>query len=110
KIREVAVQRMSYHVARSLTGVFTEESWAWRRRLVRKVPDQVLNTLKGLVTDRAHALREALWETFPEEALRSLGRVGDARSWGFRCRALRSGPTAGLADSLSGLETSATWE
>lgn len=108
-LRRATAPQAPYHVARGLAGLTVREAWAWREALADPAPDQVLHSLTGLPGRDAHSLRERLWDRAPDEGLRSLAGLADARSWGFRCRALRDGPSGALAESLAGLGASPAW-
>jgi len=94
----------AYYVARGLTGLGANpRTWELRRELEGEVPDQVLHGLSGEGTPEAHELRERHFDRHGDEAVRSTKYVADARSWELRQRARRAGPSAGLAESLAGL-------
>ena len=99
-------EQSPFYVARGLAGLGgLERAWEFRRDLEREVPDQVVHSLLGDPGDEAHALRERHWEEHAEEAVRSTLGVSDARSWTLRSRARRESPSAGLAESVTGLDT-----
>lgn len=53
---------MPLDVARSLSGLDTEQAWKLREELKEKVPGSVAESLKGLDTEQAWKLREELKE------------------------------------------------
>jgi len=95
-----------FYVARGLAGLGgLDRAWALRRDLEREVPDQVVHSVLGDPGDEAHALRVRHWDDHAEESVRSTLGVSDARSWTLRSRARRESPSAGLAESVTGLDT-----
>lgn len=110
-LREVLRHDAPYYVARSLTGLGgRERAWRLRRELSGAEPDQVLHSLRDDAGGEAHRLRQELWDGHREEALGSLRRLDDAPSWRLRERARRETPSAGLAESLAGLDSPPAWE
>jgi dTMP kinase len=96
-----------YYVARGLAGLGgLDRAWTLRRELDPHVPDQVVHSLAGDSGDEAHALRVRHWDGHAEESVRSTMGVSDDRSWSLRRRARSESPSAGLADSVTGLDTS----
>jgi dTMP kinase len=95
-----------FYVARGLAGLGgLERAWTLRRELEAGVPDQVVHSLAGDSGDEAHELRLRRWEDHPEESVRSTMGVNDQRSWSLRDRARNEAPSAGLAESVTGLDT-----
>ncbi len=105
-LREDLKHDAPFYVARGLAGLGgLERAWTLRRELDAHAPDQVVHSLAGDCGDEAHALRVRRWDEHAEEAVRSTMGVSDERSWSLRRRARSESPSAGLADSVTGLDT-----
>jgi dTMP kinase len=100
-----------FYVARGLAGLGgLERAWTLRRELEGSVPDQVVHSLEGDSGDEAHALRVRHWSAHAEESVRSTMGLSDERSWSLRDRARSESPSAGLAESVTGLDTAVARE
>jgi dTMP kinase len=107
-LREDLRREAPYFVARGLTGLGgLERAWALRRELEEQVPGQVVHSLWGDAGEEAHALRVRHWDAHSEESLRSTVGIDDGRSWSLRVRARDEAPSAALAESVTGLDSSA---
>ena len=105
-LRDDLRRKSPFYVARGLAGLGgLDRAWTLRRDLEREVPDQVVHSLLGDSGEEAHALRVRHWEEHAEESVRSTQGVSDERSWTLRSRARRESPSAGLAESVTGLDT-----
>jgi hypothetical protein len=105
-LRDDLRRESPFYVARGLAGLGgLDRAWALRRELESEVPDQVVHSLQGDAGNEAHAMRERHWTGHAEESVRSTRGIQDLRSWKLRSRARREAPSAGLAESLTGIDT-----
>ena len=110
-LRDDLKHEAPFYVARGLAGLAgLDRAWRVRRELDACVPDQVVHSLAGDSGDEAHGLRVRHWNEHAEESVRSTMGINDERSWSLRDRARNESPSAGLAESVTGLDTAVARE
>jgi hypothetical protein len=104
KVRQAALESTPVDAIRSVSGLVSDESFAWRQCFVERATKPVMATLEGLEDARAWALREKFANQC-QETFESMRDLGGERAWDLRQRCADVWPAA-VVGSLGGLGTS----
>lgn len=96
--------------AKTLSGLYDEESFALRQLLKNIAPGEVLQSLGSAPILPAMALREELFDRAPRSAVSGLKRMDDPAAWALRERALQAGELEAVLAGLAGLDGANAWE